>query len=308
MGNLCSASHEEQRSSTSGTLAAPPQKTSSKKAPPAIPKQIRLFLEAKAAKLFDMMDADKSTDLTKAEVESWIVKNPELAKEFVFRLDTSSDKALLLSAKKWRIVNDSDDNGVLDLDEFTSAYIAGVMATEREMQEKQALKFFNAIDKDSSTDLTKEELYSWIMENPEEAKKMIPSLDTTSERTLHLAAMKWRTLADTDDNEVLDLDEFTTTYVAGIVHEQALEASALKFFNMLDGDSSCDLTKVEVEKWIKNNPEKAKGFIPQLDTSSDRKLDLSIRKWRIVADTDENGVLDFDEFASAYIQGMEAMK
>merc|ERR1712166_666965 len=81
--------------------------------------------------LFDTIDTDSGSEITKKEFDSWASANPDKALVFMpgAKKETGdAQRNLKMACIKFRLGSDDNDDGVLDVDEFTAAYVAAVVA------------------------------------------------------------------------------------------------------------------------------------------------------------------------------------
>ena len=145
---------------------------------------------------------------------------------------------------------------------------------------------------------------------------------------LEMACTKFRLASDANQDNVLDIDEFTAEYVKLVVAEggswsckpndgwltdkqmaaEMAAHAAVLMFDEIDTNNDHTISKEEYRVFYTTKPDEAKIFIPGFaDATTDTKRKAAANTFRVCADLDDDGVITFEEFKEQYVTNILSM-
>jgi Ca2+-binding EF-hand superfamily protein len=221
---------------------------------------------------------------------------------------------------------DSNGDGVLDMDEFTT-YLTSVFealshtadfqahgVTPEEMAIATASECFAEADANNDGLLTFEEFKAWFQQAPKVIHATDEGIIDENEAKCLFEAY------DTNGDGVLDMDEFTTYLTSvfqaiadtpefqahGASPKEVAEATAHECFAEADENGDGLLTFDEFKEWFKNAPHR--GVTPLHLSEEGTIEEQEARDLFNAYDANGDGVLDIDEFRTYLISVFEAIE
>ena len=187
-----------------------------------------------------------------------------------------------------------------------------------------ARKLFDEIDSDSNREISIDEIESWAAANQDRAGIFLPG----AKDDLEAACTKFRLASDANEDNVLDVKEFTAGYVKLVVAEggsrscphlagwltdkqmtadMAGHAAAL-MFDEIDTHHDHTISKKEYKVFYTTKLDEAKIFIPGFaDATTDAKRKAAAKTFRVCDDLYHDGVITFEEFKEQYVTNILSM-